>query len=940
MDGPDLLERDVEWTTLADLRTAARLGSGAAVVVSGPPGIGKTTLLEASCAATTAAGGMRVLRARATPLEQDVPWATVRSLAGVDDVDELWADDACEETPPDLVDMMNGVHRWVARTAAEQPLLLVVDDVQWADDASLRFIAHLSARLQTLPVLLVAAIRDPWRSTDGDDDEERTRRRALAVETLLAQSHRLPLATLSIEAVGELVRCGLTPSASAELCTECHRRAGGNPLLVTELVRELSHLPPGADLERAARDLAPEVLRHRIRGVLTTLSRPAGRLARSAAVFGDGTAHHLVRAHADLDADEGARAFDEIVDAGLLVDGRTITFRHPLIRDLVDATMSAPTRSRAHRSAASALHRLGARPELVAAHLVETIADRDPWVVERLREGARAARAEGAAEVATRLLQRAVAEPPGDDVHGDVLAELGDVALMHDPGAAAEAFREAVALGGTSMGETCVGVHLALALLFSGRPDEASRIAREHLALDPGVEELEAVLLLAMRWDPGQQEARALKVRDLRDRTRRHDPPAAVRGQLAIDLAALARDRPAAIAHARAGLSAPAGSLVIEASIPEIALVLAFAGMADEAQAHIDRWTEVAMTRGDLAGAAFGATVQAKCAHLAGRPAPAVQYAKAALRHRSDPRIVPLAAAFMVDAMIDLGRAEDARAWLMDVGLETGEPAPGWEGTPLLYSRARLRLVLGDAATAVRLARDAGERAERWRVENPVPIPWRSVAARGLRALGEVDAATALAREELGLARRWGAGAAVGRALVTLGMLDDSEAALDALRDAVATLAEEGSNLDRAHALVELGAALRRRRAKRLAVETLREALDAAQAVGARGLVDRARQELLVAGARPRRDALRGPAALTPGERRVVELAAAGRTNREIADMLFVAVRTVETHLTSSYAKLAIRRREELSGALGPSATGGDGPVSPPGGGGSARPVT
>jgi DNA-binding CsgD family transcriptional regulator len=122
--------------------------------------------------------------------------------------------------------------------------------------------------------------------------------------------------------------------------------------------------------------------------------------------------------------------------------------------------------------------------------------------------------------------------------------------------------------------------------------------------------------------------------------------------------------------------------------------------------------------------------------------------------------------------------------------------------------------------------------------------------------------------------------------------------------------------VEHARTLCDLGAGLQRANRRREARDRLGEALELAHACGAYGLAKRALTELQVAGARPRRMATTGPASLTPSERRVVEIAAAGLSNREIAQALFVTLGTVEAHLTSSYRKLSVARREELAAAL------------------------
>jgi len=148
------------------------------------------------------------------------------------------------------------------------------------------------------------------------------------------------------------------------------------------------------------------------------------------------------------------------------------------------------------------------------------------------------------------------------------------------------------------------------------------------------------------------------------------------------------------------------------------------------------------------------------------------------------------------------------------------------------------------------------------------------------------------------------------------GVLDLSPARIQPLREAVRTLADAGARLEQARALVELGSALFARGEVAPAREALAAGLDLADRCGALALCRRARSELVAAGARPRRNARRGPHALTPGERRTVLMAAEGMTNREIAQALFVSVKTVEGQLAAAYPKLGVHTRRELAGAL------------------------
>jgi DNA-binding CsgD family transcriptional regulator len=237
---------------------------------------------------------------------------------------------------------------------------------------------------------------------------------------------------------------------------------------------------------------------------------------------------------------------------------------------------------------------------------------------------------------------------------------------------------------------------------------------------------------------------------------------------------------------------------------------------------------------------------------------------------------------------------------------------PGSDGDAVVRrSAAELALAEGDFAGAAGAA-DALEATVRGDA-NPAWAPWRSLKARALDGLERRDEAIELLEDELERARRWGAPGALGRTLRLLGTMRGD---LDVLRDAVDVTAGSTARLEHARALAALGSALRHARKPSDARVPLREAYEIASRGGAEPLAEWARSELYAAGSRPRRDALTGPDSLTPSERRVAELAAAGQSNRDIAQALYVTPKTVEVHLTSAYRKLGITRRAGLSGAL------------------------
>ncbi|MGH2894854.1 MAG: helix-turn-helix transcriptional regulator [Solirubrobacteraceae bacterium] len=302
-------------------------------------------------------------------------------------------------------------------------------------------------------------------------------------------------------------------------------------------------------------------------------------------------------------------------------------------------------------------------------------------------------------------------------------------------------------------------------------------------------------------------------------------------------------------------------------------------------------------------------------AQLDGAVSEAVANAWSAVTTATEIRLAPVTLAFLVEALVERGDLDTARSELAERGMD-GDLPYAWATTPLLLARGRLRAAAGEHPAAIADLIDTGGRAEAWGVRNPAMHPWRSSAAISLAQVGDRDRAIALAEEEIQLARTWGAPRAVGVALRAAGIAHGGEHGIALLRDAVAVLEPSTAPLEHARAITDLGSALRRAGHRAEAREHLRTALHVAHQLGGGYVSDRARKELAIAGARPRRDALRGRDALTPSELRVAQRAAEGRTNREIAQNLFITLRAVEAHLTSSYTKLGIASRHELPAAL------------------------
>jgi DNA-binding CsgD family transcriptional regulator len=274
-----------------------------------------------------------------------------------------------------------------------------------------------------------------------------------------------------------------------------------------------------------------------------------------------------------------------------------------------------------------------------------------------------------------------------------------------------------------------------------------------------------------------------------------------------------------------------------------------------------------------------------------GRLADAESDARAAIEAAWEPgyRIARMAHGPLVEALVAQGETRAADAALAEAGLD-GEIPDGYMLNFVLYARGVLRLAQGRGGADLE---ELGRRTGKWGGGNPAVYP--------------------LLARDVALARAWGAPGPLAGALRALGL---ERGDFDLLSASVAAVDGSPWRLEHAHSLVEHGAALRRAGRRRESREPLHAGMELAHLCGARPLAERARQELLATGARPRRIMRSGVDALTASERRVAAMAADGMTNREIAQALFVTTRTVEVHLTHAYQKLDISSREALPAAL------------------------
>ncbi|MFF2656584.1 AAA family ATPase [Kitasatospora sp. NPDC058032] len=267
-----------------------------------------------------------------------------------------------------------------------------------------------------------------------------------------------------------------------------------------------------------------------------------------------------------------------------------------------------------------------------------------------------------------------------------------------------------------------------------------------------------------------------------------------------------------------------------------------------------------------------------------------------------------------VIALVETGRLWQAHGLARAVAADRAQDS--WEWNEYLYARGLLRLASGEPAEALADLLECGRRQSERQVHSPIVTPWRSVAAECHLQLGEPGPAVALAEDELRLARVWGTPRVVGRALRSLAAATGGRHGLDLATEAVHLLREAETDTELIPALITHGRLLGDGGRRGAARRALREAAGRAERLGAVRHRAAALESLRASGARIGRADHAGAEALTDSELRICRLAAAGHSNAEIAAMLHLAVRTVETHLTNSFRKLGVRRRLELSGAL------------------------
>jgi DNA-binding CsgD family transcriptional regulator len=898
----------------AFLDRRATVPGPSALALEGEAGIGKSTLWRAA-ADDARARGLRILSARPAESEQAL------AHAGLGDLFEDALDDVLPALSPPrrralevalLVEDAAGrpvdaralgvAVRSALELLAEDGLVLAIDDLQWLDASTAAALGFALRRLPETGLMLLWTRRlgEPGQSTAVED--------ALDTERI----ERVRVGPLSVGAVQQLLHERLDRSVTRPTLLRLHDVSGGNPLYALEVARAL-----GTD-GAAAHPTQPLAVPERLEELVSVRLAGFDGATREALALAAAEARLTLAQLAALGIERSALE-PAVGESVIELAGGAVRFTHPLLASVFYQGLSAEERQHAH----SRLVQVAEEPLARARHLALSTEEPDAELAAALEDAA------------------AIADVVGAPISA---AELGEHALrLTPPGPSADADRRARAT---------VRAHLA-----AGEAGRARLLADELLArAAPGPERAAALALLA----EVEQEAPQLSITLMREALSEPGAPPALQASLHQRVSLLVRfteGLDVAERHAREAveLAAPLDDVELEAAAlaglalirfnagKEGALELAerayalvadapgaqSAGNAGFSLAHILFWScrlddarsllemmyehwserderEAAYALWYLSLVEFRAGSYAEATELAERARRlSLQYARD--EFESPPSLYPLTLAASHRGELEQARALATETCRLVEVHRSSASAP----TAML---AVVELWSGELEAAIERFRAAETIVDSPDLAEPSMCWWRAEQIEALleagleeEAVDRLDAWEATARR---LGRDWVlAHATRCRGLVAAARKDVDEA-LALLADAVAQHEAVGDPFGRARALLALGVTRRRARQKRPAREAIESAEAGFEALGAASWAQRARDELGAIGGRTRSDGL------TPAERRVADLVAAGRTNAEVAATLFLAERTVASHLTRVYSKLGVRSRTELARKL------------------------
>ncbi|MEU6392298.1 AAA family ATPase [Streptomyces sp. NPDC046939] len=958
-----LLERESALAQATEALRRAANGQGSLLVVHGPMGVGRSTFLE-SLAGLLHEQDVLLLRAQASAAEERFRLGVVRqlvdSLRGVTPPEEI-ADllrraagslpEGLPAIPPE--DLVAGRPPWSALTwqqaprwlaaflgalAEDRPVVLMVDDLQWADIDSLQALALPLAQRARRRILFVFSVlpgdvrgnrqhvRDllaPLPGAAGPSPAER----ACEPAADAPYDQALELSALGRSSVRLLVEKTFGDTPDAVFVDTVAARSGGNPLLLRAILDEAHYLrlcPTAADAAVAA-TLRPERVRERLDAFLRSQPDHVRRTAYALTVLGPAADARFAARLAEIDSAGLTEALDVLRRVGLADPRACRLTSGTVLRDLLEENMPAEERTAMRGVAAELLHRTGHPAELAAEHLMGAISLRGPEAVQILRTAADSALRRGSPRDAARYLRRALLDAS--------LSGHDRALLFVDLATAERSFATAASLR---------HVVEAMPLLDSVRERADAIVRLGPLQMDPPAFRIDTIRAavadelrrsgtedtdrteheLALRLEAREHILSAQDPRHIQRALRRFRdlgpaPRLATTGEreLVTSLMHIAFVANAATAPHLTSLSTrllerePPTPEHVHTTVPLAVNILAGAGQVEGAAAWLREANRLAQRRGGDVEQAVIRCEQALVALADGHRA----YARDkiiqadALAGPETGGLPTVCAAVLAIVAMNTGRPELAEQILTQHRLHTENPHLA---AILHVARGSLAARRDDPRTALDHYRAAGRCTERIGWLNPVVLPWSSCAALMHRRLGEHEEAVAAARLEVDRYRAWGSDSRLGRSLIVLGRVTAGPAGVEALDEAVALLTQGTNGYDLCRALYALGTHRETKRNRR--APALKRALELAQDHGLPELAEEIRGRLAEKTGRAAASATR----LTPSERKVAHLAASGHSNSRISNELGTSSRMVEKHLTNSYRKLGISGRPELRAAL------------------------
>jgi DNA-binding CsgD family transcriptional regulator len=909
-----LWERDHALAAAECALDSARAGRGSALFIVAEAGLGKTSVLEGAIELATA--DFEVGHGRGEEMEQMLPFGLLRqALDSLDarllDTRDGAAEPAIEPSAPYL-----RVLRWV-EARGSRPLILVLDDLHWADEDSLNLIAFLARRVGRFPLALIAALR-PWPSRAHEVCRSLVEAGHATAERLSPLTRNAAFAFLASRSDRDISE---TSQRDAwELCR-------GNPLLIEQLALSLNRGEHVPDRMEGGSDLGENLLLSRFAG----LDRSSMEYARCASVLGTRFRPDLAAEVAGLEGREIDRALEGLLRSGLVIetDGGLVRFAHPLFAQAMYDDLPAPVRRSLHGRFFEILSERGLDQEAAENALrADLVGNEDAALV--LERAGRAALTAGAVAVAVRHLEAAVSFR-GNRVDAGLLLALAEALMgigrMDDARAVCERLLAERALPWPDRIE--VLRMLGRALLLTGAIDlgdralaEAVQIALEH---DPGCAVqplLDQSLGAWLASGPDVAFPLVVRARELAEgadglRDRAH----AAWGQLA-----LLRGDPAGIegtASLERRLRDNDSSLKLDpadlawpwSSACQFAMSANYLERYEESQRTFTQ-VRAAVERADAANSmAVVATHIASIAVRRGRLQEALDAAVRATEFSDlTPGVLPYAHIVRGEALLWLGRLDEAERYCLKAEADRVE---SWFATVWIAHVRGLRLLWEGDERASDVLLEAEQVSNSAGIRNPNHLHWGGHAIAAHLAAGrEADAVRLvdwLDERADALSLRWPRFAAtLGRARLSERAGDD-DGAEAGFRAAPGILDGVDLPLQRVEGLLAYGGFLRRHGRPVDSRAPLREAVRLADVSGARWLAEAAADELRLAGGR-RRSPSADRDQLTAAERRVARQAAAGHTNAEMARRLHLSENTVETHLKRVFAKLEIRSRRQLAG--------------------------